>query len=139
MLLDVNVILALAWPNHQFHGQARSWFAARATSGWSTCALTQLGFIRISSNPAFTPHAKTPQEAALLLASMTSAPGHRYLESLPEPAHRSAGWQHVAGHRQTTDAYLVHVARHHGIRLATFDGRMRANRSAVDVLEVIAP
>lgn len=138
MLLDVNVLLALAWPNHQFHGPARRWFRARRHAGWSTCALTQLGFIRISSNPSYTQHAKTPHEAALLLTSMTTAPGHRYLEALPPPSDPPLVWQHVAGYRQTTDVYLAQVARHAGTKLATFDGRMRANRSLADVLELIA-
>ncbi|MCC6764048.1 MAG: hypothetical protein IT293_05225 [Deltaproteobacteria bacterium] len=48
-LLDTNVLLALAWPNHQHHSAAHGWFAARAKKGWATCAFTQLGFIRLSS------------------------------------------------------------------------------------------
>ena len=31
-LLDTNVLLALAWPNHQHHAQAHAWFAAH---GWA--------------------------------------------------------------------------------------------------------
>ncbi|MFN0130032.1 MAG: hypothetical protein ACKV19_25485 [Verrucomicrobiales bacterium] len=41
-LLDTNVLLALAWPNHQHHAQAHTWFSANAKKGWATCALTQL-------------------------------------------------------------------------------------------------
>ena len=36
-LLDVNVLMALAWPNHVHHAPARSWFNARRKSGWATC------------------------------------------------------------------------------------------------------
>ena len=28
-LLDVNVLVALAWPNHVHHTQAHRWFSAR--------------------------------------------------------------------------------------------------------------
>lgn len=63
-LLDTNVLLALAWPNHQHHEQAHAWFSAYARKGWSTCAFTQLGFIRLSSNPAYTTNAVSPQDAA---------------------------------------------------------------------------
>lgn len=44
-LLDVNVLLALAWPNHLHHGLAQSWFRKSLTDGWATCSLTELGFI----------------------------------------------------------------------------------------------
>ena len=60
-LLDVNVLLALAWPNHQFHSSARRWFADHE-GAWCTCVVTQLGFVRLSSNPAFTDQAKLPAE-----------------------------------------------------------------------------
>jgi hypothetical protein len=38
-LLDVNVLLALAWPNHPFHEIARSWFVLVAKQGWASCLL----------------------------------------------------------------------------------------------------
>ncbi|HEY4052663.1 MAG TPA: hypothetical protein VGL74_02910, partial [Terriglobales bacterium] len=66
LLLDVNVLLAIAWPNHQFHAAAVAALASR--SHWATCALTQLGFIRISSNPAAIAAARSPREATGLLA-----------------------------------------------------------------------
>jgi predicted nucleic acid-binding protein len=59
-MADVNLLLALAWPNHQFHRRARVWFAEHAGAGWATCAVTQLGFVRLSSNPAYTALPKTP-------------------------------------------------------------------------------
>src|SRR5690349_895564 len=84
LLLDVNVLLAIAWPNHQFHAAA-----IRALSGqrrWATCALTQLGFIRLSSNPAAVATAKRPSEAVALLTRLVADSLHVYLESLPAPA-----------------------------------------------------
>ena len=41
LLLDVNVLLALAWPNHQFHVAAIERLE-RKKERWATCALTQL-------------------------------------------------------------------------------------------------
>jgi len=32
-LLDINVLLALAWPNHVHHGPALTWFAASHATG----------------------------------------------------------------------------------------------------------
>ena len=63
-LLDINVLLALAWPDHQHHAAAHGWFAQESRLGWATCAFTQLGFIRLSSNPAYTSGAVIPVETA---------------------------------------------------------------------------
>jgi len=51
LLLDVNALLALAWPNHQFHDAVVERLERQPASLWATCALTQLGFVRLSSNP----------------------------------------------------------------------------------------
>jgi hypothetical protein len=137
MLLDVNVLLALAWPNHQFHEQAHRWFAPRAGRGWSTCAVTQLGFIRLSSNPAFTEQSKTPVEAARLLQAMTRHGRHRFLAESPEPAALASAWERTAGHKQTTDVYLATMARHHGTKLATFDGPLARKPELRDAVELL--
>jgi predicted nucleic acid-binding protein len=51
LLLDVNVLLAMAWPNHQFHLAVVRRLESRPNR-WATCAITQLGFIRLSANQA---------------------------------------------------------------------------------------
>jgi len=51
-LLDVNVLLALAWPNHVHHPAAHRWFAENHREGWATCPLTQMGFVRTVNQPA---------------------------------------------------------------------------------------
>ena len=51
-LLDVNVLIALTWPNHVHHDAARSWFTEVRNTGWATCPLTEAGFVRISCNPS---------------------------------------------------------------------------------------
>ncbi len=137
-LPDVNVLLALAWPNHQFHRPARRWFAEHE-GAWRTCAITQLGFVRLSSNPAFTVQAKLPTEAAALLVRMTRHPDHRYLAELPpvDGSNVAAVLRKMIGHQQVTDGYLVALAQHHGVRLVTFDRRIETlalDRRAVHLL-----
>jgi hypothetical protein len=39
-LLDTNVLLALAWPSHEFHEAAHSWWT-HSRKRWATCALTE--------------------------------------------------------------------------------------------------
>lgn len=69
-LLDVNVLLALAWSNHQHHAAAHHWFDETDGRRFATCSLTQLAFIRLSSNPSFTAEAVTPREVASLLRKL---------------------------------------------------------------------
>jgi uncharacterized protein len=123
LLPDVNVLIGLAWPNHQFHSVALRMLAA-STDRWATCALTQLGFIRLSSNPAVSPAAKSPSEAAALLEAMTGDALHVYLESLPAPVASRRHFEKVLGHKQVTDAYLLALARRYNATFVTFDTRL---------------
>lgn len=139
-LLDINVLLALAWPNHQFHQRAHSWFSRHGKAAWGTCAVTQLGFVRLSSNPAFTPLAKTPREAADLLMAMTQREGHFFLDSQPslvtEPLREQ--FTKITGHKQITDAYLIAICQVHRCKLATFDHKLMAiaPSNVVDQIEM---
>jgi toxin-antitoxin system PIN domain toxin len=138
LLLDVNVLLAVAWPNHQFHAAAKRRLEATADR-WATCALTELGFLRLSSNPAAIPTAKSPEEAASLLAAMTGDPLHVYFSSLPSPVAREARavFEKILGNKQVTDAYLLWLARHHHAVFVTFDTRLQAlaiSKSDVEIL-----
>lgn len=134
-LLDTNVLLALAWPNHQHHALAHRWFRAEARSGWATCALTQVGFVRLSSNPSFTPAAVTPQQAATLLQKLL---GHEHHHFWPSPPASKPGiyWQ-TLGHQQVNDAYLVEVARKQRGRLVTLDSKLPVHAQEEALIFVI--
>ena len=45
-LLDVNVLIALAWPNHVHHELSLRWFKEQQPRGWATCPATQTGFVQ---------------------------------------------------------------------------------------------
>lgn len=118
-LLDINVLLAIAWTIHQHHSAALRWFEREAAGGWATCALTELGFVRLSSNPAFTRQAVSPLEAIELLSELRGFGKHRFWSELSSVDALSS--LPLAGHQQLTDAFLVKTAeRHRGI-LVTFD------------------
>jgi len=120
-LLDINVLIALAWPSHVHHALAQRWFAAKRRSGFSTCPITQTGFVRISSNPRFIANAVTPIEALQLLDRMTALPEHLFWPDDLELSEVVRGVNMLSGHRQVTDAYLLSLASKHGGRLATLD------------------
>lgn len=138
-LLDVNLLVALAWPNHVHHAAALDWFRRSQAAGWATCPLTESGFVRVSSNSSVMPEARSPREAIHLLRRIVALPHHvfwhddvsmassEFMEDCP-----------LDGYRQVTDAHLLALARQRGGRLATLDGKMRSlvprGRDSVEIL-----
>jgi hypothetical protein len=138
LLLDVNVLLALAWPHHQFFPTVRKRLESHR-GRWATCALTELGFIRLSANPRVVGQHRTPADAADLLAAMTADPKHVYIEVLPSPVEGagSSSFNKILGHRQVTDLYLLLLAERNHARLVTFDSRIRELTGGGDRVEVL--
>ena len=124
-LLDVNVLIALAWPNHVHHVAAREWFEAQRQDGWATCPLTEAGFVRVSCNPAVVRHTVTPLEAIAVLQRLSGLGSHTFwpqdqsIIHLPE----SIGIR-LQGYRQVTDAVLLAAAIQRNGQLATLDTGM---------------
>lgn len=126
-LLDVNVLLALAWPSHVHHAVADSWFADHAEHGWATCPLTQVAFVRLSSNPKFTAAAVSPNTAIEILRAAAAHPHHVFWPdevSLLQPGFAAS--MMITGPHQVTDAYLLSLAAHRGGSLTTLDRRLGA-------------
>lgn len=122
-LLDVNVLIALAWPTHVHHVAAQTWFGTFGQRAWATCPLTQAAFVRISSNPKFIDGAVTPSQAAELLSEVTNKEQHEFWPDDVSLANtKTIAWPYVVGHRQVTDAYLLALAKARGGKLATLDG-----------------
>lgn len=139
LLLDVNVLLALAWPNHQFHGAVVRRLDRRPSPKWATCLLTQLGFLRLSSNPAIVGVRKTPAQALDLLSRLIADEHHTYLETLPSLVSVESSFRPLLGHQQVTDAYLVAIAEANDATLLTLDQRLVATVIARHRVEAIAP
>jgi len=126
-LLDVNVLVALIWPAHEFHAKVQAWFARNSRRGWATCPLTQAGFVRVVSNPAFSPDAVTPQEALTVLSANLKHRSHQFWADAITVAEAAARFRgRITGHQQVTDAYLLGLAVHHRGKLATLDRRLMA-------------
>lgn len=145
-LLDVNVLIAMAWPSHVHHTLAHRWFARNSRRGWATCPLTQLGFVRVSSHPGIIPEAATPREAVETLAAIVARPGHVFWPDAISLADPSLPAGQIMGHRQFTDAYLLALALHNRGRLVTLDAAIPAmlalgdpRRAAIEVIREAAP
>jgi len=121
-LLDVNVLVAMAWPYHVAHEKVQAWLSQHAHEGWATCPLTQTAFVRILSNPSASLYAPTPSDALKLLQANLGHPAHKFwpdeigfVEALKPLTER------LTGHQQVTDAYLLGLAIHKNGKFATMD------------------
>lgn len=125
-LLDVSVLLAIHWPRHTAHNKTLQWFRGSGEKSFSTCAITQTGFVRIVTNPTFLEDRITHIEARRLLEDVTSLEGHAFWDSSVSYAEATELLtDRIHGHRQVTDAYLLGLAiREKGI-LATLDRATR--------------
>jgi hypothetical protein len=139
----VNVLLALAWPNHLHHISARAWFENPKRGGWATCPVTQSGFVRVSSNRRVIETARRPEEAIMLLRELTGLEGHAFWTD--DTAIARSPWVaagRLMGHAQVTDAHLLALTLARGGRLVTFDGGIREilpARASQKMLVVLAP
>ena len=131
-LLDVNVLLALGWAEHEAHEAVVERLSGRAR--WATCAITQLGFVRISSTVGVFSTTTTPAQAQQALAQLCADKQHRFLAEMPSVLEMNLSA--LQGPKQTTDAYLVNLAQHHGMKLLTLDRRF-ANSFEKELVEIV--
>lgn len=126
-LLDLNLLIALAWPSHIHHRVAHGWFTRRSRNGWATCPFTQTGFVRISSNPSIIHEAVTPLEALDVLRRICALKYHRFWDANIDLSRTPlVATSLLIGHRQVTDAYLIEIAIRKGGKLATLDQSLTA-------------
>ena len=120
-LLDVNVLVALFNPDHIHHDAAHNWFAENRQHGWATCPLTELGLVRILSNPAYWPGAERCAAVSDRLRQFCASGHHQFWRDSLSLSDDTFNWSLIMGHRQMTDAYLLGLAAKRGGTLATFD------------------
>jgi hypothetical protein len=126
-LLDSNVLIALATPEHSLNARAAAWF--RKGHRFATCPITQGALFRFHLRAGVE---ATAESAKLLLQSISSLPRHEFwpddVSYLGMPA------TGIVGHRQVTDAYLVLLARKHGGSVATMDQALAAVHAGTTLL-----
>ena len=112
VLPDINILLAYGWQHHPSHASCSVWLDA--LSEFALCPITELGFLRVSMSPAFR---ASYEDASQVLNSLTARDGVTHL-SCDAPV---GDMPKVSNYKDTTDAYLVHLAKHHSYRFATLD------------------
>jgi predicted nucleic acid-binding protein len=122
-LLDVNLVLASRWTTHSQHQAAKVW--VDSVNEFHTCAITELGFVRISLSAAYQATWDKVQES---LEKLHARPGYQFLaddvDGKASPETNS---------NDTTDAHLVTLAKRHGLKLATLDASLIAKPWAAGI------
>ena len=121
-LLDVNALLALNYTAHVHYERMHRWVAhlecehGRDHASLATCPITELGFVRVGGGKAGyaidVDAARGDLEHLKSSASMVFIPDDLSTRHLPVWARKPA---------QTTDGYLLALAKSHGMQLATLD------------------
>jgi predicted nucleic acid-binding protein len=110
-LLDVSTLIALLWDLHVYNERATRW---QKQAKIAICPLTELGFLRISTQPSF---GATTLEARKMLQDWKHAQKPQFvpcdLDSLESDVPPTG--------TRTTDFYLASLAAKHGMQLATLD------------------
>lgn len=121
-LLDVNLLVALAWPHHVLFAPAQLWFADARAQGWATTPSTEAGLARLSMNPAVAGNVPGWPAVRELIRRLRDVEGHRRwdedVDIVDDPVF---GRARILGHRQVSDVFLTAVAARHRGRLATTD------------------
>ena len=123
-LPDLNVWLALVWPEHSHHHHAVHYWEAQASEQVLFSTVTALGLVRLVSQVKLMgPAVRTAAEASALLDALCQQPG----VGLAEPEHDCwevfhqllRGGERPA--RMCTDVHLAALAIANGWRLVSFD------------------
>lgn len=116
-LLDVNVLIACIDEDHQHHKVALKWLETPGLQ-WALCAFAEAGVMRYATRIAHL----DMSGATEVLDDLCQHPGYRYhpirhdWRTLTKPFAKR-----LHGHQQVTDAYLLGLAIHDRLILATFD------------------
>jgi predicted nucleic acid-binding protein len=116
-LLDANVLVALATPEHSLNARAAAWFLKGHR--FATCPITQGALLRFHLRAGVE---ATAESAKLLLESISSLPRHQF-------------WpDDVSYLDMPTTGIVVLLARKHGGSVATMDQALAAVHAGTTLL-----
>lgn len=118
-LLDVNVLVALAYQDHADHARVTRWFSSHIDldKRLATCALTELGFVRVSVQAGFEEDIPSAVETLEGLKKSSKVP----FTLIPDALGASQLPPYVRGAKQVTDGHLIELAKESSLKLATLD------------------
>ena len=132
-LLDVNTLIALAHQGHADHSRVMGWFASlmRSKARLMTCAITEIGFVRVSIQAGFENDAPDASETLRGLKDSSRIP----FELIPDSLGADRLPYFVSGAKHVTDGHLLELATEFSSQLATLD---RVSRELTSSHETMA-
>lgn len=118
-LLDINLLIALGHSAHVHHPRALRWFHSvkRNPDTLCTCAITELGFVRVTVQTGLQVDVSSARKALTALKSSSTLPFELLEDAIG--ADRLPSFARTPG--KLTDGHLLELAHHHGAVLATLD------------------
>jgi hypothetical protein len=110
-LLDISALMALLWETHVHNERVTKW---QEDVQLAVCPLTELGFLRISTQPSF---GLSVQAARKVLKEWKESRKPLFVPCDVEPLATNT----PSSGSRTTDFYLASLAAAHGMALATLD------------------
>jgi predicted nucleic acid-binding protein len=129
-LLDSNVLIALATPEHSLNARAAAWF--RQGHRFATCPITQGALVRFHLRVGVD---ATAESAKMLLEGISGLSRHELWAD--DVSYVDLPVRGIQGHRQVTDGYLAMLARRHGGLVATMDEGLAALQDGVMLIDEI--
>ena len=127
---DINVWVALAYSHHVHHRVARRWYESlAATDELIFCRHTQMGFLRLLTNPAIMgEEAKSQVDAWLTYDAFFVSPSIRFMSEPGgiERRFRQFARSVLPTSQDWADSYLAAFAEQGALTLATFDKKLSA-------------
>jgi toxin-antitoxin system PIN domain toxin len=115
-------LIALIDQDHEHYQTMQTWFDSLRTAQWGICPLTELGFVRITTNPAYLPASLNMGQAIAALTDLQGLRGYTYCNMNDSWLELAAPFRSLLiGHRQITDSYLLGLAVHANAVLVTLD------------------
>ncbi len=118
-LLDINTLIALGHSAHVHHARAIAWYRSLpgSTTTFGTCAITELGFVRVAVQAGLQADVPAARKALAALKSSSSIPFEMTNDAL--------GVDRLPGFAKTppklTDGHLFELARANKAQFATLD------------------
>jgi toxin-antitoxin system PIN domain toxin len=140
ILLDVGVWLASVWGRHARHPVTAQWFG-RQTDDLAFCRVTQMGLLRLLSNPAIMGDDAVDRSQAWRIFDQLWS-DERVLMA-DEPDELDAVWRTISArddksHKLWTDDYLAAFAQASDATLATLDSKLSSRYPSVRVESLLS-
>lgn len=123
MLLDVGTWLAAVWGGHVWHERVSAWLEAQESELW-LCRVTQMGILRLLSNPSVLGDKVLSRADAW--QALDEVRTDERVRWVGEPAELEHAWRAISArddnsHKLWTDDYLAAFVQVTGTSLVTLD------------------